>query len=75
MNKFIISLFVLLAMATATASSDSDKVYICQGSKSACFHKTANCRGLSRCSTSVVAVTREKAIKDGRRPCKICYGN
>lgn len=74
MNRFLISLFLLLSIATTTAVSDAPKVFICQGSKSACYHKTPNCRGLSR-SSSIVATTKEKAEKAGRRPCKICFGN
>lgn len=75
MNRFLISLFLLLSITTTTAVSDAPKVFICQGSKSACYHKTPNCRGLSRCSSSIVATTKEKAEKAGRRPCKICFGN
>jgi hypothetical protein len=73
MLRYFIPLIIMLSMATSTATNDSPKVYICQGSKSACYHKTPNCRGLSRCSSDVVSTTKEKAEKAGRRPCKICW--
>ncbi len=75
MSKYIISLLLLLSFATTTAISDTNNVYICTGSKSACYHRISSCRGLSRCSGSVVAISKEKAVSTGKRPCKICYGN
>mgnify|MGYP002640391125 CR=1 FL=1 len=51
--------------------SNFDKVYICNGPKSAVYHKSNNCNGLYRCSKEVAYVDKEKAIQIGRRPCKL----
>jgi len=48
-------------------------VYICQGPYSKVYHKSNECRGLSRCSTKILKITQEEAVKMGRRPCKIEY--
>lgn len=50
-----------------------DYVYICQGPYSKVYHKSNECRGLSNCSTKILKVTLEEAVKMGRRPCKIEY--
>lgn len=50
-----------------------DYVYICQGPYSKVYHKSNECRGLSHCSTKIVKVSLEEAVKMGRRPCKIEY--
>ena len=47
--------------------------YLCEGPNSKVYHKSADCRGLSNCSTKVYKVTLEEAVKMGRRPCKIEY--
>lgn len=54
------------------SAQDAPKVYICQGSKSACYHSNPNCSGLRRCSTELKAITLDEAKKMGRRPCKVC---
>lgn len=48
-------------------------VYICTGPQSKRYHKTDNCKGLSRCSKTVKKVTVDKAIDLGRTKCKMCY--
>jgi len=50
-----------------------DYVYLCEGPYSKVYHKSQDCRGLSHCSTKIVKVTLDEAIKQGRRPCKIEY--
>jgi len=75
MPKFLLPLFFFLSVTTVTAVSDNPPVYICTGGSSVCYHKTSDCRGLSRCSREIIPVSLEDAQKDGRRPCKICYGN
>ena len=51
----------------------TDYVYLCEGPYSKVYHKSPDCRGLSHCSTKVVKVTLDEAIKQGRRACKIEY--
>lgn len=48
-------------------------VYVCTGSKSKRYHKTNECKGLSKCSGSIKKVTIEEAKRMNRTPCKICY--
>ena len=71
MKKLFILVFLLtfplLGMETA-----NETVYICTGPKAVVYHKTKDCRGLSKCSDDVVSVSLEKISKT-RRPCKICY--
>lgn len=50
--------------------SSGGTVYICTGPESTKYHRSANCRGLNRCSASIVK-TSPKA--SGRKPCRICY--
>lgn len=46
-------------------------VYICTGPKASTYHRTPNCSGLNRCSTSVKKVSGSSV--SGRRPCRKCY--
>jgi hypothetical protein len=58
---------------TPASFPKTDYVYICQGPYSKVYHKSNDCRGLSNCSTKIIKVTLEEAVKMGRRPCKIEY--
>jgi hypothetical protein len=59
--------------STAPAKTKTEYVYLCEGPYSKVYHKSPECRGLSRCSTRIYKVTLEEAQKEGRRPCKIEY--
>jgi len=79
MKKLLLSIALITGVTTATfgfiqgeTSSETPKVYICQGSKSACYHVRTDCNGLRRCSTQLKEITLEEAKKMGRRPCKVC---
>lgn len=48
-------------------------VYVCNGPSATKYHKTKNCRGLSRCSTNIEKISKSDAVKKGRSACKICY--
>jgi hypothetical protein len=48
-------------------------VYICKGPSSTVYHKSNNCKGLSRCSTQISKISIEEAKKMSRRSCKIEY--
>ena len=63
----------LLLAATLFVSDAENKVYICTGPKSECYHKSSTCRGLSKCSGQVKQVTLKEAQQLHRRACKICY--
>jgi hypothetical protein len=53
--------------------TQTEYVYLCEGPYSKVYHRSNECRGLSRCSTKIVKVTVAEAVKMGRRPCKIEY--
>jgi hypothetical protein len=55
------------------ATQQVEYVYLCEGPYSKVYHKSADCRGLSHCSTKIYKVTLAEAVKQGRRPCKIEY--
>jgi hypothetical protein len=59
--------------APFVAAQQTEYVYLCEGPYSKVYHKAADCRGLSNCSTKIYKVTLEEAVKLGRRPCKIEY--
>lgn len=50
---------------------NDSKYYICTGSYSKVYHKSAHCRGLNNCGGEVISVS--ESIKKKRRPCSICY--
>lgn len=69
-------LFPLLGsgeIETSNCTSKAKSVYICTGPQSKVYHSTNECKGLSRCSASVDAVTLKEAQDLGRRACKVCY--
>ena len=67
-------LFVIMLFVCQSCGSSSDSgVYICTGPRSKVYHKTANCKGLRRCSGRVKKITLEEAKRLHRRACKLCY--
>ncbi len=48
-------------------------VYICTGPKSKRYHNDNSCRGLNRCSGSVVQISLNEATAKGRTSCNICF--
>jgi hypothetical protein len=62
---------LLFSSFKPTSLQKIDYVYICQGPYSKVYHKSQDCRGLSNCSTRILKVTIEEAVKMGRRPCKM----
>jgi len=75
MQKIKTLLLVLSTTLILTSyQQTSTSVYICTGPQSERYHKTNTCRGLSKCSTKIIKVTQEDAVKKyNRTPCKICY--
>ena len=70
MNKLLLILFFLVAGAAA-----DNKVYICTGDWSECYHRTPDCEGLKYCSKEIKQVTLKEAQELKRKPCKYCYGH
>lgn len=74
MKKALIVLgsVLLLSSFTVGLNEGADKVYICTGGSSQCYHSRNTCSGLRRCSGEIKQITLEQAQKMNRRPCKIC---
>lgn len=73
-------LLLLLSLALFVGSNtpievktQGTEVYICTGSSATKYHKSSNCRGLNRCSGSILKLSMSSAKAKGYYPCKICY--
>lgn len=77
-----VQLSLLLALSLLSCSSDKgrqakhdvnpDCVYICTGGSAKRYHSVNDCKGLSRCSDSIIEMTVEEAEDYGRTPCRMC---
>ena len=54
---------------TNLVSVNETEVYVCTGPSSKKYHYSNSCRGLSRCSKSIVKVKLSKAKEMGRTLC------
>lgn len=72
MKKFLILLVMGLAFTAYASNASKEKVFICTGGSSQCYHKSETCKGLCNCRASIKEITLEDAEKMGRRPCKMC---
>lgn len=76
--SFLLTLALLCSFASTPttaeiAAADTTYVYICTGSSSTKYHKTASCRGLNNCKGKIIKVSRAVAEEEYHRsPCKIC---
>ena len=76
--SFLLTLALLCSFASTPttaeiAAADMTYVYICTGSSSTKYHKTALCRGLNNCKGKIIKVSRTVAEEEYHRsPCKIC---
>ena len=73
MKKLILATLAIMLVACAGETQESEKVYICTGHMSECYHETPDCRGLIRCSRDIEERTIEEAEEMGPRPCSFCY--
>ena len=84
LHKFVFVLFVFLLASCDNTSRHlgsvhgimvevEERVYVCTGPMSQCYHRDSDCYGLENCSASVRAVSLQEARQMGRRPCKLCY--
>lgn len=74
------ALAVMVAVCTISAcaperkqKNQSEEVYVCTGPKSTRYHKTPDCKGLSRCSADIRQMTRQEAEAKHYTPCRMCY--
>ena len=66
--KFLLLIVFLSSFVSVSDTLPSDYVYICNGPKSKCYHRTSNWSGLNSCSTQIYKITKTDAInKYGRR--------
>lgn len=79
--KFIIAIICAIAIGLTSCGrankqekhkADPDCVYVCTGSGAKRYHSVDNCKGLSKCSHSIVEMTIEEAEADGKTPCRLC---
>lgn len=71
MKKLLIILLVFIAHA-GCCEVEEGEVYICTGPDAECYHAKEDCRGLEQCTHEVEFVSRERALKMGRRSCGFC---
>lgn len=64
---------LLIVIVLLLLPASNQKVYICTGSSSRCYHKTSTCYGLNNCKGEIKKITLEEAQRMGRRECGICY--
>lgn len=76
MNNYLRSMLASLLLAASIFSLGAQQpttVFICTGGSSYAYHCDRSCRGLNRCTHSIIEVTEAKAQSLGRRSCKVCY--
>lgn len=69
MKNAILFICIVLAMCSC---SEADSVYVCTGPYSVAYHQRIDCKGLKRCGSEIEKISRQDAVKEGRRPCRIC---
>jgi hypothetical protein len=68
MKKWLAILIFTIQMAFAPP----DTVYVCANGSTVVYHVSANCSALKRCMHKVETMTKEEAIKSGKRACRVC---
>ena len=73
---FLITLFlsVSISQGYSQASSNEEKVIVCNSSTAERYHKY-RCHGFNKCTHSSSEIKKSEAVGLGRTPCKICYPN
>ncbi len=68
-SKALFLLPVVLLLSFNAAIEEEKTVYICKTKSSKKYHYRKNCRGLSRCSTTIEKVTLKKAKASKKTLC------
>lgn len=64
----ILGAMLLFSMTDSKNQVESETyVYICDSSSATKYHLTSNCRGLNACDHKIIKVTKEDAIKQGKK--------
>jgi hypothetical protein len=59
---------------THHVSKVDSRVYICKGNSAYAYHKSESCEGLTYCTRTIVAVSKQEAEETHkRRSCKRCH--
>lgn len=67
-------LWVAIIATLLSFTRGVEKVYVCDSKTSVAYHAINDCRGLNRCTHTIICITKKEAINDyGKRACKICY--
>ena len=65
---------LLILLVSASFVGPVEKVYVCDSDTSVAYHQSKECRGLNRCTHTIIYITKKEAINTyGKRACKICY--
>ncbi len=73
MSKFKLTLIAGLIALQSYGAVKPDSVYLCMGRLSHSYHRTQYCKGLKKCSTNLVKVSLQDAIKKYHRTaCGYC---
>ena len=64
---------LLVALLIPVRAPAPPAVYICQGSASYAYHRSAHCEGLAWCTSALRTLPVAAAQKLGRRPCGRCF--
>lgn len=68
LTHFFIAAFVSLsAINPHSVETNQTNVYICNSTTATKYHLTSNCRGLNACDQKIIKVTKEEAIKQGKK--------
>lgn len=63
---FLFSIIFLSSADKTISHPESKKVYICDSASSKKYHLKSNCKGLEKCESEVVKMTKEEAVEKGK---------
>jgi hypothetical protein len=72
--KLIKHFSLLVSLLISLSFTLSTTVYVCDSNTSVAYHSNRSCKGLNRCTHTIISVSENDAInRYGKRACKICY--
>lgn len=72
--RILIASVSLFVFSSSFTSRSIDYVYVCDSKTSVAYHQTKTCRGLNRCTHTIIKVTKTEATDTYfKRACKVCY--
>ncbi len=67
---FLFSIIFLSSADKLINHPESKKVYICDNASSKKYHLKSNCKGLEKCESELVKLTKEEAVE--KRKTELC---